>query len=249
MRDFFQGVAYAKQGYKDIFHPKIRHVIFIPILINIVIFAALFYFGINAIQNWDFLSVNNLPTWLSWLHGVFAVIRVIILIIIYLVLLIVFAFLATIGANLLASPFNGLLSETFSKILGQPGLPQIMILKQMKVSVFRELKKFGYYLPKAIAVSLLCVILHFIPVLNLLIPFIFYSFSAWCMAIQYIDYPADNYHIAFPEFLYRIKKQKGLCLGFGVAVAFCSSIPLFNFLAMPAAVLGATRLWHEQNLG
>jgi CysZ protein len=151
-----------------------------------------------------------------------------------------------LGANLLGAAFNGLLSEALSKELTQSPLPTSSLLKVAITSTKREFVKLFYYLPRMIGVLILAAILYFIPVVNLLAPVVIYWFSAWMMAIEYLDYPADNHHVSFKELLKIIKKEKGLCLSFGLTISLFASIPFANFIVMPAAVLGATYLWHER---
>ncbi len=158
----------------------------------------------------------------------------------------IFSILATLGANLLGAPFNGLLSEALSEQLTSEKIPNQALTPMIVSATKRELVKFGYTLPRMLGVFILAGILYFIPVLNLLSPVLLYWFSAWMMAIQYLDYPADNHQMPFKDFLILLKKERGLCLTFGLAVSLLASIPFANFIVMPAAVLGATYLWHER---
>lgn len=245
MNTFFTGMSYACQGIKDLLHPKIRHYVYIPLLINFFIFGLLLYFGVKYITKWDFLSSYTLPSWLSWLSEAMVFIEWILRAILYMALLVILAFLSSLGANFIASPFNGLLSEAFSKILGHTTPLQIPFFKMVMISLLREGRKFLYYLPRATIVGIVCVILHFIPIFTILVPFIFFGFSAWMMAVQYLDYPADNHQIAFKTLLEKLKQHKIACLCFGFTIAFASALPFVNFIIMPAAVLGATRLWHR----
>jgi len=245
MNKFLSGIIYACQGIQDLFHPKIRHYIYVPLIINLLIFGLLFYFGIKYITQWNFLSPYDMPSWLSWLSGATVFIEWILKAILYVLLFSTLALLSTIGANFIASPFNGLLSEAFSKALGHTPSNEINFFKLLTSSVLREIKKFGYYLPRALVVGLACAILHFIPVLNILVPVVLLLFTAWMMAIQYLDYPADNHQIAFKNLLENIKQNRSACIGFGLIIAIGSTVPIINFIIMPAAVLGATRLWFE----
>lgn len=243
MKEFLTGMTCACRGFQDLFHPKIRHYVYIPLIINLLIFGLLFYFGINYISNWDFSSYD-LPSWLSWLSGAMAFIDWILKAILYVLLFIVLALLSSFGANLIASPFNSLLSEAFAKTLGHQ-TTQTNFLSMISASLSREASKFVYYLPRACIMGLACFILYFIPGLNLLIPGIFFGFSSWMLAIQYIDYPADNNQIAFKIFLEKIKQRKIACFSFGLIIAAGSTLPVINFIIMPAAVLGATRLYYK----
>ncbi len=229
---------------KDLFYPGIKRYLLIPILINVLIFAPLFYYGLHAIwEKLNFLSVS-LPHWLSWISYVLATIKYFIIVTVATLMLGVFSVLATVGANLIASPFNGLLSESFANKLGAQ-IPTRPLLQTASAAIYRELVKLWYYLPRIISLLVVVAILYFIPVLNLLTPVLFYWFGAWMMAIQYVDYPADNEHVSFDHFVLKLKERKALYLGFGFIIVLFASIPFINFIIMPAAILGATRLWLE----
>ena len=45
-----------------------------------------------------------------------------------------------------------------------------------------------------------------------------FLFSSWMFAVQYVDYPFDNHKVAFDETRYHLKQKQGLSYGFGVAV-------------------------------
>jgi CysZ protein len=85
-----------------------------------------------------------------------------------------------------------------------------------------------------------------IPGLNVLAPIIWLLFTSWMMSLEYIAYPMENHNVFFAMTRKRLKSKRSLSLGFGLAVMFCSMVPLINFLIMPAAVSGATALWLER---
>lgn len=244
MKQFLLGMQFLLQGYRDLFHPRVRHYVYIPILINIIVFSILFYFAFQyTLSKLSFLTLANLPSWLAWLGSIVDVLHSIVVVLLFTLLFGIFSFLATLCANLFAAPFNGLLCDTFSNVLGFHS-PKVSFFKLIRTTILRELRKASHTLPRALGVAILCLILHFIPPFNLLTPFIFYWFSAVTMAIQYCDYPADNFQVSFSDVLLKIKQNRSLHWGFGLSVALMSTIPIINFMVMPAAVLGATRLWH-----
>lgn len=239
------GAKEALLGFKAILHPKVRHFTLIPLLINFLVFAGLFYYfadiGFNKLS---FLSGEYLPAWLSWLGGMLKYIRYFLIMIYLSILLTVFAVLATLCANILGAPFNGLLSEAYSKVLGHT--PPTQPFWQMVIQTLkRELLKLLYYLPRGIFILILAVIFYFIPGLNITIPLLFLWFSSWMLAVQYIDYPADNHHVSFSALKKIMKQNRVLLLGFGLMFTLLSTIPVINLFVMPSAVLGATKLWHS----
>jgi CysZ protein len=181
-------------------------------------------------------------SWLSWLRWLLWP-----LFAIALVLIIFYTF--TVIANLIAAPFNGLLAEKVELYLGgqlpkQPGgVKQVM--KDVLPALLSELRKMTYFLLRAIPL----LILFIIPGLNLLAPFLWIAFSAWFLAIEYGDYPMANHGLNFKRQKIRLKKSRLTALAFGGGLTLMMMVPILNFLAMPAAVAGATVFWHERLRG
>ena len=72
------------------------------------------------------------------------------------------------------------------------------------------------------AIALL--ILSFIPVLNLIAAPLWLLFGIWMMAIQYIDYPADNHKLGWNEMLAWLREKRWQSMSFGgivYLVLFC----------------------------
>jgi CysZ protein len=63
------------------------------------------------------------------------------------------------------------------------------------------------------------------------------------MAIQYIDYPADNHKLGWNEMLAWLRQKRWQSMSFGGIVYLVLLIPVINILMMPAAVAGATLFW------
>jgi CysZ protein len=89
-------------------------------------------------------------------------------------------------------------------------------------------------------------LLFFVPLLNLLAPPAWLLFGAWMLAMEYLDYPLGNRGLLFSEVRARATEQRSLTLGFGIGVLCLTLIPLLNFVAIPSAVAGATRLALER---
>jgi len=130
-------------------------------------------------------------------------------------------------------------------ITGVGGLKELIAM--IPRTVKRELQKILYYLPRVIGL----LILGLIPGLNIFAAFIWVLFSGWMMAIQYIDYPADNHKMSFPEMRRYLSSHRFTSLGFGMITFGATLVPLLNFFAMPAAVCGAVAFWinEKQALG
>ncbi|MCW8834387.1 MAG: sulfate transporter CysZ [Colwellia sp.] len=227
------GAGYLFKGFELIRLKGIRRFVFIPLLINLLLFSGAFYFMFIELEHYMALLLDWLPDWLEWLSAVLWPLAVI-------TILVIFSFIFSTAANWLAAPFNGLLSEKVENILvGQATQNGGMldIVKDIPRTLGRELTKLSYYLPRAIGFF---IILWLLPVFGQIIWFLFIS---WMMAVQYKDYPFDNHKIPFSVMKEALKQRQGLSYGFGITVAIFAMIPIVNLVIMPVAICGATALW------
>jgi CysZ protein len=232
------GVHYLINGFKLMTKPGIKRYFVMPLIINISIFIGMFFIAKHFFAELNQWILHLLPAWLQWLKHVFWMVFFggFFLIMIYTFVTI---------ANIVASPFNSLLAEKVECYLTGNTMPSQNIwgdIKDIPRVMHRQLAIIGYSLPRA---SVLLV-LFFIPVIQLAAASIWLGFSAWLMALQYVDYPTDNHKIPFSEVRKQLSQKKWLSLSFGLSVLVLSMIPVINCFIMPAAVAGATQLWLEQ---
>lgn len=225
------------EGFRILIKPGIRRYVILPLLANLLLFTGLIYGAWQLAVHSQQQLENWLPQWLnfaSWL--IWPVMALMAL------LLLIYGFTAL--GNLIAAPFNAFLSETVERQYGLISEDDSMSLSRMLASIpaslWRECQKLLYSIPWLI----LAFILSFIPLLNLLGLLI----SAWLLAIQYLDYPADNHRIRFRSALALIRQKRLSAAGFGATVFLASMVPLVNILTMPAAVCSATLLWHRSGM-
>ncbi|MDT8282101.1 MAG: sulfate transporter CysZ, partial [Gammaproteobacteria bacterium] len=154
-------------------------------------------------------------------------------------LLIVF-YTFTVIANLIAAPFNSLLSARIEALLtGQKpkDINSDSFLRLMIRTVKSEIQKILY----AIKWFIPLVITTVIPGINIAAPFLWILFAAWFFALEYNDYPLANRGQFFEEVKQYNRDNRMRSLGLGSAVFILTSIPVVNFFAMPVAVAGATK--------
>lgn len=235
-----RGAGFALRGFRLIRRPKIRRFVILPLLINILIFATVIWYGVSQFELLLDWLTPTLPAWLEWLQWliwllwpVFAV----------AIALIVF-YLFTPIANLIGAPFNALLAERLEmQLTGTPLVDDdkgpISLLKDTGMSFVNEFKKLVYLIAWAIPLLILFVI----PGINLFAPLIWFIFSAWMLSLEYTDYPMGNHKLNFRQERQILRQHRSLALGFGSAVAVMTMIPIVNFLTMPVAVAGATAMW------
>jgi len=220
-------------------HPAVRPFVFIPLLINVLIFASLIVLTLHYVTDLMNSWMASLPSILSFLEWILWPLVVV-------ALALVTGYLCTAVALVIASPFNGLLAEKVEELVtGKPVQgPEgfAAALAMVPRSVLRELRKLLYYLPMA----LLVLVISIIPGVNAVAPPLWFLLGAWMMSIEFVDYPMDNHQLGFKEVTRTVADRRLSSMGFGGLVAFCASIPLVNFFVVPAAVIGATLLWCEE---
>ncbi|MCU7931947.1 MAG: sulfate transporter CysZ [Candidatus Thiodiazotropha sp. (ex Codakia rugifera)] len=233
------GAGYLMRGLGLITKPGLRPFVLIPLIINIIVFSLLIWLGIDQFEQLMDRFLPDDESWLAWLRWLLWP-----LFAIALLLTIFYTF--TVIANLIAAPFNGLLAEKVELFLGGeiPNQPTNakQIVKDVVPSLLSEMRKILYFLLRAIPL----LILFLIPVLNIAAPFLWMAFSAWFLAIEYGDYPMANHNLVFKEQHRRLKQARLSSLSFGGGLTLMMMVPILNFVAMPAAVAGATLFWHER---
>lgn len=226
------------RGFQLISVPGIRKFVIIPLCVNVILFSAAFSYLIVKLQQWFAIMDDWLPSWLNWLEWLLWPLAIISIVV-------AFSFIFAAVANWLAAPFNGMLAEKVEQYLtGEPLTDNgwLDLIKDLPRLLLREWKKLLYYLPRA----LLCLVFFFIPLFGqTLAPFVWFIFSAWMMAIQYLDYPFDNHKIPFSTMRQALAGRFTESMSFGIMAMLFTMIPVVNLLVMPVAICGATALWVE----
>lgn len=233
------GVNYFFDGFQLIQRKGLRTFVFIPLMINLVLFAGVIYVAIGQLDTLFTWMNAQLPEYLSWLNFLLWPLAV-------TTMLVMLAFVFSSVMNWLAAPFNGLLAEKVEQLL--TGKPMntgngIDLLKDLPRILGREWIKLKYYLPRAL-VFLLLFLVPFVG--QTLAPILWFLFSAWMMAIQYCDYPFDNHKVDFKDMRFALNQTRGSSFSFGATVTLFSMIPIVNFIVMPVAICGATAMWVDK---
>lgn len=233
LSDFARGFRAAWSGLGALATPGLKRYVVLPVLVSAATLAAIIALAVEGfgrlldwLQNW-------LPGWLAWLEWLLWP-----LFLVAILLLAVYAF--TLVANLLGAPFNGLLAEKYEVLLSD-GTAAAAGVNPLRAFA-HELRKLFYLLRWL----LLAGVLFLVPGVNLFAPAVWLLLGAWLLALEYLAYPMDNHGLAPAAQRDRLRARRVLTLGFGAGIMLMSSVPLLNLLAMPAGVLGATRLWSRE---
>ena len=231
-----QGFSYFREALPLLLRPGLRLFVILPLLVNLLVFGGLIVFALQLFNDTLAQLMGSVPDWLSWLDWLLWPLFVV------LMLLTVF-FTFSLLANLIAAPFNGFLAEKIEVVLrGRDDFPPFSLQELAAMvprTVGRELRKLAYFLPRAIPLLLLT----FIPLINLIAIPLWLLFGVWMLAIQYVDYPADNNKLSWPDMLAWLREKRWQSLGFGGTVYLALLVPFANILVMPVAVAGATLFW------
>ncbi|MDH5692868.1 MAG: sulfate transporter CysZ [Gammaproteobacteria bacterium] len=236
----FTGALYVLRGMQLIKRPGLRRFIVLPLAINIALFISLGVLSFSFLNDYIGRAMEAVPEWLQWIE-----LLVYFALAAGFIMLVFFSF--TLLANLVSSPFNGPLAEAVEKITvttssETPELPWHESFKTLPGVLKEEFIKLRYSLLWTIPF----VALLFIPGVNFIGSALWLCFSAWMLALQYMDYPFSNHDSRFDNSRKELRKRIGLTMGFGFAVLLVTMIPLLNLIIVPSAVAGASLMYVEQ---
>lgn len=230
--DFLRGFNYAFSGLRWISHRRLRVFVLVPLVINIVLFATAIVWGGRRFDTMMDNLLVRLPEWLGWLAWLAWL-----LFALAVVLIGFYAF--TLVANLIGAPFNGLLSERVEELTrGSVSESPHSLWREIVAAPVGEIKKLAYFVLWAIPMLVVFVI----PVIQVAAPAIWFVFMSWMLALEYADYPLGNRGLRFSSQRRCLGRHRGIALGFGTGMTVLTLVPVLNFVAMPAGVIGATLL-------
>jgi CysZ protein len=228
VRAAWSGPRHMLGGFRLLLQPGVRGFMLIPLLGNILFYslgAGLAFYGLDsALDRWLPASWD----WLRWL--LFPLLAVL------LTVLALFTF--TLVANLILSPFNGLLSERVERSLTghSPRGPEETVAAAMWRSVRQALRRLGYVAIRLLALFLL----GLVPVVGVVAFPLGVLLGAWLLALEFSDNPLGNWGWDFERQRALLREHRTGFLGFGLTAMALSVVPIVNFAVIPAAVAGMT---------
>ncbi|MGJ7458328.1 sulfate transporter CysZ [Halomonas sp. RA08-2] len=228
-------VTALTRGTRLAYSPGLRRYVFAPIVVNLLVYSVVLRVVLANFGGWLEGWMALVPGWLAWLEWLIWP-----LFVISLVIIVFFTF--TLVTHLIAAPFYGFLAARVEvAATGRPPLDDRGFMKTAVDALGRELVKLAYIAPRA----LLLLVVSWIPGLNLLAPLLWALFSAWVMAIAYLDYPMDNNKVSFADMRRRLRARWWQSLTFGGCVTLVTWIPLANLFLLPGAVSAAVLMWNQ----
>ena len=220
--------GFLLRGIKLLTNPKLRVFILIPILINIVLYSVALALGYYYVDRLIAQFIPDSLQWLSWiLWPLF-----------FVSFFVAGFFTFTVLANLIASPFYGLLSaKTLAVVSGTAHIVEQPVLRVIAAELRRALYIITRMLP--------LLVLFFIPVINIIASFALTLFGAWCLAMEFMAYPLENEGLLFADQKRLLKTVWPGALSFGALTMIGLTVPVLNIIIGPAAVIGSTMYIHE----
>jgi len=240
--DFFYGFFYPFKSVKFFFsHPKLITLSIVPMVINLLIYATIFFFTYRGLIGWirNFIGVNG-----SDVSFLSIVLYYILIIIGFLLVLFVSYLLFSILGGIITAPFNENISQKVEEIVtGKPFENNLSFWQDAKLSIIAELQKLGFYFP----IIFILFLINFIPgigsVISTVIGFIF---SAYYNALDFLDYPMTRRQMKFKTKLKIVSSGKWLTYGFGSMAFLMMFLPIINVFMKPILVVGGTSLYFEK---
>ena len=223
-------------------NPRLLPYIIIPFLINLTVFTSAVYLGLDFFgttvveqlpqgENWYWAALY----WLIWSLAV-------------LVTAVLVFFTFTVVGNLIASPFNDLLSERTEEVLSGQTNDEVFSIRQFLgdawQTVMMEAKKMSVF----VVIMLLILPLNLLPGIGSgIYTVLAVSLTLFFLSFEYLGFVMVRKRKFFSEQKSYIFARKFLMLGFSCGVMALLLIPFFQMLCIPLAVIGVTRLWCEES--
>ena len=229
------GVSCFLDGAKLARSRPLRRFVWAPLATSLVCVVLLLGVGYAWVAEASAWVVAATPAWLDWLGHLVAGL-------LYVVGLIVAGWLVGLIAVLVASPFLGDLSAGAEREqFGTSPEHAPSVMAAVSGAFRREARKLRYHLPRLAAVFLLTMV----PVVNVAAPVFWFVFGAWMLAVQFVDYAAENRGLDFAETLAVLRAGRAAALGFGAVAGVLLAIPFAALVVIPSAVCGGALLWRR----
>jgi CysZ protein len=222
-------------------NPRLIQYVLIPFLINTIVFSGAVYLGLDFFGS---TVVEHIPQGEAWYWAVLYWFLWIVAVLLTAVL-VFFSF--TVVGNLLASPFNDLLSERTEEVLSgrfnEESFSFRGFFRDAAQTILMEAKKMWVF----VVVMIFILPFNLLPGIgNGIYTILAVSLTLFFLCFEYLGFVLVRKRQFFREQKRYIFARKFLMLGFSCGVMALLAIPFFQLLCIPLAVIGATRLWCEE---
>ena len=224
------------RGARMAWAKPLRPFVWVPMAVSFSLVAILLATMFAFVQDAVAAVVAFLPDWLDWLAKALGPV-------LYVLGVLVAGWLFGFLAVLAAGPFLGFLSARAEEFAFGEGPPDSGegVAAALVNAIAREGRKLAYHLPRLAAALLLTLV----PVVNALAPAIWFVFGAWMLAVQFVDYAAENRGLDFRATTELLRSHRAAALGFGSLATLLLAVPFGALFVIPAGVTGGALLWRR----
>jgi len=218
--------------------PGLLRYLLIPFMINLLVFSVTVYFGLDLFQTMLETYTPGTDVWYGIMLYYFAWVIALLL----TVVVVFFSF--TVIGNLIASPFNELLSARTETLL-----TGVMDDEKFSLSRFgkESLSAIGIEVKKMTLFVVCMTILfgiNFVPGIGSVIYAVLAPiFTLFFLVVEYMAFILMRKQMTFAQQRRYIFSHPVMMFGYGCGVFMMLAIPLVQFFSIPLAVVGATHLW------
>ncbi len=220
-----------------LFKDKINFLLaLIPILIGIALYIVLGSWIFGSVTDWGKELINEHISSGGWGTSVYYILSFIMTIAMFFIINWTFVLIVA----LIASPFNGIMSERIEKQMGGQTPANIgdsikRTLSKLGPILFNELKKISFI----ISLTILGLILGLFPVVT---PFSI-AIAALLLTVEFVDYNWSRHELKFRDCLSDVKSNFISYLLSGAVFMFLITIPIVNLFMLPYGISYFTVLW------
>ncbi|PLY03802.1 MAG: sulfate transporter CysZ [Desulfuromonas sp.] len=238
---FAAGFSYPfKAGRYLLANPGLILYVLIPFLINTVVFAGAVWFGLDFFEETVTTMIPQGDAWywaflyyFLWLVAIVAT-------------ALLFFFLFAVVGNLIASPFNDLLSEKTELLLtGRQNDERFRLgtfLRESLRILFDDMLKIAAFIGGMLVLLILLLLPAVGPVLYSVLSIIW---TALFLVIEYTGFIFARHQKKFSDQRQFIRQRKMASLGFGLGSLCLLAIPFLQFFTIPLGVVGAVHFWYD----
>jgi CysZ protein len=244
---FGRGLTYPFRGFHFVFikHPSLVRFWIFPIVITICLLIASTIFSWSISDdalNWLWSEPTDEGFWGTVARVTHWIVEKLIFVIVWAVLLVAVVFLT----NVIAAPFNDLLSEEVEHLITGVKGPDFtlgILLRDAVRTIGLEIVKLLIY---CVIMLPLFVLAQLLPAVGQIAYSIFaFLFTALYFAVDYVDWPASRRNRSITYRFGMLQDHFLPMFGFGTGVWAFLFVPIVNLWFMPAAVAGGTMLFLE----